>query len=88
MSYTVQFFNRLSVSGYSGAILYCFWCKTSTLGFPLDYLCVFGCAAYASLLETQQDGNLEPSGTVDMHAGYDLGCSLEEGICVYSGRVR
>ena len=49
---------------------------------PLDYLCVFGCAAYASLLETLRDRKLAPSGIVDMHVGYDLGFSLEEGICI------
>ena len=80
MNYTVYFINRLSVSGYSDAILYRFQCNTPTLGFPLDYLYVFGCAAYASLLETLQDGKLTPSGITNMHVGCDLGSSLEEGI--------
>ena len=82
MIYAVYFINRLSVSGQSGAVLYCFWCNTPTLRFPLDYFCVFGCAAYASLLETLRDGKLAPLGMADMHAGYDLGSSLEEGISV------
>ena len=82
MSYAIYFINRLSVSGYSDAILYHFWCSTPALGLPLDNLCVFGCAAYASLLETLRDRKLAPSGIVDMHVGYDLGSSLEEGISV------
>ena len=82
MSHAVHFINRLSVAGYSDAVLYCFWCKTSTLAFPLDYFCVFGCATYSSLLETPRDGKLTPSGVMDMHVGYDLGPSLEEGISV------
>ena len=49
---------------------------------PLDYLCVFGCATYSSLLETLQDGKLTPSGIADMHVSHDLGSSLEEGISV------
>ena len=43
---------------------------------------MFGCAAYASLLETLQDGKLTPSGIADMHVSHDLGSSLEEGISV------
>ena len=54
---------------------------------PLDYLCVFGCATYSSLLETPRDGKLTPSGVMDMHLGYDLGPPLEEGICIQLGRV-
>ena len=88
MSYAVNFINRLSVAGYSDAVLYCFWCSTPALELSLDYLCVFGCAACASLLETLRDRKLTPSGTVDMRLGYDLGSSLEEGICIYSDRVR
>ena len=82
MSYAVYFINRLSVSGYSGTILCCFWCSTLALGSLMDHLCVFGCAIYASLLETLRDGKLAPSGIADMHVGYDLGPSLEEGISV------
>ena len=81
MSYAVHFINRLSVSGHSGAVLYCFWCGAHDLGFSFDYLYVFGCATYASLPKTQQDGKLAPSGIADIH-GYDLGSSLEEGICI------
>ena len=88
MIYTVYFINKLAVSSHSGAVLYCFWCSTPALGFPLDYLYVFGCAAYASLLETLRDGKLTPSGIVDMRVGYDLGSSLEEGICIQPGRGR
>ena len=55
---------------------------------PLDYFCVFGCATYSSLLETPRDGKLTPSGVMDMHVGYDLVSSLEEGICIQSGRGR
>ena len=88
MNYTVYFINRLSVSGYSDAILYRFQCNTPTLGSLLDYLRGFGCAAYASLLETLRDGKLVPSGVMDIHVGHDLGSLLEEGICVYSGRGR
>ena len=82
MSYAIYFINRLSVSGYSDAILYYFWCNTPTLGFPLDYLCAFGCAAFVSLLKMLRDRKLAPSGIADMHVGYDLGPSLEEGISV------
>ena len=82
MSYAVQFVNRLSVSGHRGAVLYCFWFSTPALGFSLDYLHVFGCAAYASLLETPQDWKLAPSGIANMHVGYDLESPLDEGICV------
>ena len=81
-SYAVYFINRLSVSGHSGAVLYCFWCSTPALGFPLDYLCVFGCAAFVSLLKMLRDRKLVPSKIADMHVGHDLGSSLEEGICV------
>ena len=88
MIYAVYFINRLSVSGQGGAILYCFWFSTPALGFPPDYLCVFGCAAFVSLLKMLRDGKLTPSEIVDMLVGYDLGSSLEEGICVYSGRGR
>ena len=88
MSYAVYFINRPSVAGYSDAVLYCFWCKTPALGFPPDYLCVFGCAAYASLLETLRDGKLTPSRIADMRLGYDSGSSLEEGICIQPGRGR
>ena len=87
MIYAANFINRLSVSGHSGAVLYCFWCSTPALGFPLDYLCVFGCAAHANLPETLRDGKLAHLGTADVHAGYDLGSSLEEGICIQLGRV-
>ena len=87
MSYAVNFINRLSGSGQSGAILYCFWASTPALGFPLDYLCVFGCAAFVSLLEMPRDGKLAPSRIADMHVGHDLGPSLEEGICIQPGRV-
>ena len=55
---------------------------------PLDYLCVFGCAAYASLPKMLQDRKLAPSGIVDMHVGHDLGSSLEGGTCIQSGRAR
>ena len=79
---TVYFINRLSVSGYSGTVLYCFWCSTPALGFPLDYFCVFGCATYSSLLEMLRGGKLTPSGVMDMHVSHDLGSSLEEGISV------
>ena len=88
MSHAVHFINRLSVAGYSDAVLYCFWCSTLALGSPLDYLCTFGWTAYASLLETLRDGKLVPSGVMDIHVGHDLGSLLEEGICVYSGRGR
>ena len=43
---------------------------------------MFGCATFVSLLETLRDGKLTPSGIADMHVGYDLGSSLEEGISV------
>ena len=82
MSFAVYFINRPSVSTYSGDMLYCFWCRTPTLGFTLGHRCVFECAAYASLLETLQDGKLAPSGIADMHVGYDLRPSLEGGICI------
>ena len=49
---------------------------------------MFGCAAYANLLKMLRDRKLTLSGIVDMHVGYDLGPSLEEGICIQSGRVR
>ena len=49
---------------------------------PLDYLCLFGYAAYASLMKTSRDRKLVPSRIADMHVGYDLGPSLEEGISV------
>ena len=82
MSYAVYLIDRLSVSGQSGTVLYCFWASTPTLGFPLDYLCAFGCAAFVSLLKMLRDRKLAPSGIADMHVGYDLGPSLEEGISV------
>ena len=80
MSYATYFINRLPVFGYSSAVLYCFWCSTPALGFLLDYLCVFGCAAYATLLK--RDGKLTPSGIADMRVSYDLGSSLGEGISI------
>ena len=49
---------------------------------------MFGCAAYTSLLKMLRDGKLTPSGIVDMRVGYDLGPSLEEGICIQPGRSR
>ena len=87
MSYAIYFINRLSVSVYSSAVLYYFWCNTPTLGSPLDYLCTFGCAAFVSLLGMPRDRKLVPSKIADMHVGHDLGPSLEEGICIQPGRV-
>ena len=49
---------------------------------------MFGCAAYASLLETSRGGKLTPSRIANMHVDHDLGSLPEEGLCVYSGRVR
>ena len=44
MSYAANFINKLSVSGYGGAVLCQFWCSTPTLGFPPGlFLCVWMC---------------------------------------------
>ena len=44
MIYAVYLINRLSVSGYSSAVLCQFWCSTPTLGFPPGLsLCVWMC---------------------------------------------
>ena len=89
MSYTVYFINRLPVSSYSGAVLYCFWCSTPTLGSPPWTISV--CLDVPHMLlywKRYETGSWHPSGIADMHVGYDLGSSLEEGICVYSGRGR